>query len=134
MTIDELYTMLDGKQTQSRSGDTEHRLQCACVEWFRYCYPKGTIFAIPNGGARNVVTAAKLKAEGVLAGVPDLCVPMARGAFHGLYIELKNGKKGVVSERQRTIMDKLSDEGYKCVVCRSFDEFKREIDEYMTLA
>lgn len=114
--------------------DLEHKLQCLCVEWFRYWYPKGTIFAIPNGGARNVVTAAKLKAEGVLAGVPDLCVPMARGGFHGLYIELKNGKKGVVSERQRTIMDKLSDEGYKCVVCRSFDDFKREIDEYMTLA
>ena len=111
--------------------DLEHKLQCLCVEWFRYWYPKGTIFAIPNGGARNVVTAAKLKAEGVLAGVPDLCVPMARGGFHGLYIELKNGKKGVVSERQRTIMDKLNDEGYKCVVCRSFEEFVQEINDYM---
>ena len=111
--------------------DLEHKLQCLCVEWFRYWYPKGTIFAIPNGGARNVVTAARLKAEGVLAGVPDLCVPMARGGFHGLYIELKNGKKGVVSERQRTIMDKLRDEGYKCVVCRSFDEFAQEINDYM---
>ena len=78
--------------------DLEHKLQCLCVEWFRYWYPKGTIFAIPNGGARNVVTAAKLKAEGVLAGVPDLCVPMARCGFHGLYIELKNGKKGVVRD------------------------------------
>ena len=63
----------------------EHNLQIACVRWFRLQYPKHLIYAIPNGGRRNVAVAAKLKAEGVLPGVPDLHIPVAKGGFHGLY-------------------------------------------------
>lgn len=52
------------------------------------------IFAIPNGGKRSKATAGKLKAEGVRAGVPDLFLPIARGRWHGLFIELKvEGRK-----------------------------------------
>ena len=52
----------------------EHQLQVECVKWFRFQYPKlaNLLFAIPNGGLRNIKVATKLKAEGVLAGVPDL--------------------------------------------------------------
>ena len=54
--------------------DAEHRLQCACVRWFRYQYPHhaSLLFAVPNGGRRDAVTGARLKAEGVVAGVADL--------------------------------------------------------------
>ena len=52
--------------------DIEHRLQVACVRWFRLQHPNVLIFAIPNGGQRNVVTAKRLKDEGVVAGVADL--------------------------------------------------------------
>lgn len=110
--------------------DLEHKIQCSCIEWFRYQYPKYLIYAIPNGGERNVIVAAKLKAEGVLSGVPDLHIPTAKKGFHGLYIEMKAGKNKV-SDNQRTIMDKLSDEGYKCSVCYSFDEFMKEVNEYL---
>ena len=110
---------------------TEHEIQVNCVNYFRLRYPKGLIYAIPNGGQRNVIVAAKLKAEGVLSGVPDLHIPMAKNGFHGLYIELKNGKVGKVSENQKTIMEKLKSEGYRCEVCRSFDEFRTIIDNYM---
>ena len=110
---------------------TEHEIQVACVDYFRLRYPKGLIYAIPNGGQRNVIVAAKLKTEGVLSGVPDLHIPMAKNGFHGLYIELKNGKVGKVSENQKTIMEKLQSEGYRCEVCRSFDEFKNVVDDYM---
>ena len=110
---------------------TEHDIQVNCVNYFRLRYPKGLIFAIPNGGQRNVIVASKLKAEGVLSGVPDLCVPIAKKGFNGLYIELKNGKAGKVSENQKTIMDKLQSEGYRCEVCRSFDEFRNVVDNYM---
>ena len=110
---------------------TEHEIQVNCVNYFRLRYPKGLIYAIPNGGQRNVIVAAKLKAEGVLSGVPDLHIPMAKNGFHGLYIELKNGKVGKVSENQKTIMQKLQSEGYRCEVCRSFDEFRTIIDNYM---
>lgn len=110
---------------------TEHILQVDCVNYFRLRYPKGLIYAIPNGGQRNVIVAAKLKAEGVLSGVPDLHIAIAKNGFHGLYIELKNGKVGKVSENQKTIMEKLQSEGYRCEVCRSFDEFRTIIDNYM---
>ena len=110
---------------------TEHEIQVNCVNYFRLRYPKGLIYAIPNGGQRNVIVAAKLKAEGVLSGVPDLHIPMAKKDFHGLYIELKNGKAGKVSDNQQTIMEKLQSEGYRCEVCRSFEEFKTIIDNYM---
>ena len=110
---------------------TEHEIQVNCVDYFRLRYPKGLIYAIPNGGQRNVIVAAKLKAEGVLSGVPDLHIPMAKKGFNGLYIELKNGKFGKVSDNQKTIMEKLKNEGHKCEVCRSFDEFKNIVDNYM---
>ena len=109
----------------------EHILQVNCVNYFRLRYYKGLIYAIPNGGQRNVIVAAKLKAEGVLSGVPDLHIPIAKNGFHGLYIELKNGKAGKVSDNQKMIMDKLQSEGYRCEVCRSFDEFKNVVDNYM---
>ena len=108
----------------------EHILQVNCVNYFRLRYPKGLIYAIPNGGQRNVIVAAKLKAEGVLSGVPDLHIPIAQKGFHGLYIELKNGKAGKVSDNQLTIMEKLQSEGYRCEVCRSFDEFRNVVDNY----
>ena len=109
----------------------EHILQVACVNYFRLRYPKGLIYAIPNGGQRNVIVASKLKAEGVLSGVPDLHIPIAKKGYNGLYVELKNGKSGKVSDNQLTIMEKLQSEGYRCEVCRSFDEFRNVVNDYM---
>lgn len=111
--------------------DEEHRLQCACVRWFRYAYPHHLLYAVPNGGQRSVVTAAKLKAEGVVAGVPDLFLAVPKGEAHGLYIEMKNGRKGVVSEVQRSVMAMLEAQGYRCAVCRSFDDFREAVEEYL---
>jgi len=110
---------------------TEHEIQVACVNYFRIRYPKGLIYAIPNGGQRNVIVASKMKAEGVLSGVPDLHIPIAKKGYNGLYVELKNGKAGKVSDNQKTIMEKLQSEGYRCEVCRSFDEFKNVVNDYM---
>ena len=110
---------------------TEHDIQVNCVDYFRLRYPKGLIYAIPNGGQRNIIVAKKLKAEGALSGVPDLHIAIAKKGFHGLYIEIKNGKAGRLSENQKTTMSKLQKEGYQCEVCRSFDEFRNVVDNYM---
>lgn len=60
----------------------EHNLQTACVRWFRYQYPKDIILAVPNGGSRdNKKEAARLKAEGVLAGVSDLIIFSEKKSF-----------------------------------------------------
>lgn len=52
-------------------------------------YPElNLLYHVPNGGSRHKAEAGRLRAEGVKAGVPDLCLPVARGQYHGLYIEL----------------------------------------------
>ena len=56
---------------------------------------------IPNGGHRARKTARDLARSGVRAGVPDYCLPVARGGAHGLYLELKRLHGGRVSPEQR---------------------------------
>ena len=68
---------------------TEHEIQVNCVNYFRLRYPKGLIFAIPNGGQRNVIVASKLKAEVVLSGVPDLHIPIAKKVLTVFILSLK---------------------------------------------
>lgn len=77
----------------------------------------GLLFAIPNGAARHIVVARKLKAEGVKAGVPDLFLPVARGGFHGLFVELKS-MTGVASREQTSWVAALRGQGYRAEVCR----------------
>lgn len=111
----------------------ESELQKSCVRWFRlqYPFPRYLIFAIPNGGYRNRLEAKIMVGEGMQAGCPDLQIPVPNAHYHGLFIEMKNGKKGVVSEHQKEIMAYLTKQGYKCAVCRDFDSFKATVDEYM---
>lgn len=113
----------------------EHDLQVGCVRWFRLAYPSlgRLLFAIPNGGQRNVIVARKLKAEGVVAGIPDLFLAVKRGGYGGLFIEMKNGSKGKLSEAQKTMCDLLQTAGYKIAVCRSFEEFEHTIKLYFEL-
>ncbi|OJV40855.1 MAG: hypothetical protein BGO29_14910 [Bacteroidales bacterium 36-12] len=118
------------KASEFKPKQQEHDIQVACVNWFRYRYPKFLIWAIPNGGQRNKIVAKKLKDEGVLAGVPDLHIPVAMKGYHGLYIEMKAGRNKP-SDEQLTIMGKLQNEGYKCVVCWSLDEFMKVVEDYM---
>jgi hypothetical protein len=109
----------------------EHQLQVSCVNYYRYKWSDGLIYAIPNGGKRNIGVARSMKAEGVLSGVPDLHVPIARCGYHSLYIELKNGSKGRVSESQEAMMRRLAQEGHLCVVVRDIDGFMNLVDSYM---
>lgn len=108
----------------------EHNLQVACINWLRLQHPNTFIFAIPNGGARNAVTGAMLKAEGVVAGVPDLFIAEACGGWNGLFIEMKT-KKGVLSERQKNVIAVLKQRGYLTAVCRSFEDFRQVCTAYL---
>jgi hypothetical protein len=73
-----------------------------------------------------------MKAEGLVSGVPDLHIPVSKCGYNSLYIEMKNGKQGRVSENQKTVMETLSEHNNLCVVCRTFEEFKKTVDEYMS--
>lgn len=92
----------------------------------------GLLYAIPNGGKRAIKTAVALKKQGVKRGVPDMCLPVPRGGFNGLYIELKRVKGGTVSDEQREWIAALAEQGYKAVVCRGAEEAIRTIKEYLS--
>jgi hypothetical protein len=86
---------------------------------------------IPNGGSRDAMKGAKLKAEGVKSGVPDICLPYANGEHHGLYIELKRKEGGVVSANQKRWITALTKRGYLAKVCYGFEEARETILEYI---
>lgn len=109
---------------------SEAQEQRAVVEWCDW--QKVPIFHIPNGGSRNVAEAANLKRQGVKAGVPDLCVPLARGKYHGLYIEMK-AKNGRLSSKQVDWLVLLSENGYLAKVCYGAQEAISCIKYYLDL-
>lgn len=90
----------------------EHGEQVSLVAALRRHRPTLLFFAIPNGGKRTPLEGARLKDEGVLAGVPDLFFPSLR-----LFIEMKRKDGGVVSKAQKDVMHRLEQAGYRCVVC-----------------
>lgn len=108
----------------------EHQEQKVLVRWFRLAYPSLVLFAIPNGGARAKITAARLKDEGVLAGVSDLFLMAARGGYYGLFIEMKavNGK---LSTTQKQFVAEAHKAGYRAVVCYGFKEAQENINNYL---
>lgn len=112
---------------------TEHDDQKALVRWFDLQYPqlRGRLAACPNGGQRNPIVAAKLKAEGVRAGYPDLNLLTPRHGFAGLFIELKRVKGGSLSTEQASWLQWLSDQGFMAVVCKGFDAAKETIQSYL---
>lgn len=88
------------------------------------------IHAIPNGGLRTKLEAVRLKNEGVLPGVPDLFLPVARNGYHGLYLEFKK-PGGVLSPDQLKIIPRLQAQGYRVGVWYSANNALAEIMEYM---
>jgi len=105
---------------------TEHEEQREVVRWFRQKYHPMRIFAIPNGGFRSKATAARLKAEGVSRGVPDLYVPEK-----SLWIEMKRIEGGRLSPDQRNWIQYLTEIGNVVLVCRGADDAKEQIDNFM---
>lgn len=90
------------------------------------------LFAIPNGGQRNAIVGAKLKATGVKKGVPDLLLPIPNKTHHGLFIELKRVKGSNISPEQKTWLKNLNNQGYMAVVCKGFEEARQTIEEYLS--
>lgn len=92
------------------------------------------LVAIPNGGERHKAVAAKLKAEGVKPGFPDIMLPVARCGRHGLFIELKrrNGVPSDVKPSQRSWLDALEAEGYRVVVAYGWEEARDGILFYLS--
>ena len=114
----------------------ESREQICLFEWAKINEHKepalALLFHVPNGGKRSKTAAVRLKLEGVKAGVPDLVLPVARGGFHGLFIELKEGKN-TPTQNQKRWLAALSEQGYCAKVCYGFEGARDAILEYLNL-
>ena len=91
------------------------------------------LYHVPNGGKRDRRVAAKLCGEGVKPGVPDLCLPVPRGEFHGLYIEMKRLRGGTTSTEQKEWLEELKKQGYHACVCRGWEAAANTILGYLKL-
>ena len=114
---------------------SEHQEQVIVVTWWGlqheiYGLPIFALAACPNGGARDMITGAKLKAEGVRAGWPDLCLAAPRGQYHGLYIEM-TAIDGREADTQRAVGEYLTSAMYKFRFCYGADEAIALIKEYL---
>lgn len=95
-----------------------------CLEW--------CLFAIPNGGSRNKLEAVNLKRQGVKAGVSDMTLQVARGGFHGLWIELKT-RRNKASKKQVDFLKEMREQGYLGCVCYGAPEAISTIIDYLEM-
>lgn len=117
----------------AKSG-TEHSHQVALFIWAamnRAKYPElEWMFAIPNGGKRDKITAAKLVAEGVRSGVSDIFLPAVRDPYAGLFIEMKD-MKGKESDKQIQFGAHVVKQGYVYRCCHGWEEARDLIVDYL---
>ena len=117
------------------AGQYEADEQKLLFEWMEYAevlYPELQLcFHIVNEGARSYRYGHELRKQGMKAGVPDVCLPVPRGGYGALYIEMKRTNGGRVSEAQKWWIDKLNAAGNLAVVCHGFDEAKDAILAYL---
>lgn len=112
----------------------EHDMQKSIFKYIEKVLPdlRPFIFAIPNGGKRNVIVAKKLKAEGVTSGVWDIFVSIPNLVKHGLYVEIKVGSNGL-TENQKYFRKNIERLGYVFGIAKCIDDFNAILENYFEL-
>ena len=87
------------------------------------------LFSVPNGGKRTLMEAIIMKNEGVVSGVSDLILLVGRKGFNSLCIEMKNKTSQTLNQKVWQLDAERN--GNKYVVCKSFDEFRMAIEDYL---
>lgn len=120
---------------QSLPCPSEGAEQAALMRWAMYQQGKwpemDMLYHVPNEGKRSRVTGGQMKQQGMKKGVPDLCLPVPRGAWHGLYIEMKKRQDATPTQDQADWLDKLHGQGYCVCWCRGWEEAAQAITDYM---
>lgn len=119
----------------SRYG-TESGEQIALFEWIRFnqgsCPELELAFHVPNGGWRHPATAATFRALGVRPGVPDVWLPVPRGGYTGLVLELKSPTgKGRVRPEQDAWLKALRAEKWATLVATQWEAAANAIALYL---
>lgn len=125
------------RPAQRKRGSPEGAIQSRCIQiaWNEYPETRGIYYAIPNENSRgdsNAITGAIRKSYGIVAGVADTMLAMARGGYFGLYIEFKS-EIGRQRKEQVEFQQRVEAQGYKYVVVRSVEEWRKEWDEYLAM-
>jgi len=115
----------------------ESDLQRAIIMWSRTQltkYPQLLwLHHCPNGGKRDSREAQALKSQGVVSGILDLALDVARGGYNGFKLELKQpiGKCKPPSKEQAEYMQFCAEQGYFAAISNDFDECKALILDYL---
>jgi hypothetical protein len=113
------------------SEDAEQEAVMNWAAWSPYRKQLKWLYHCPNGGHRSGAEAARFKRLGVKSGVADLCLPLPRGRYHGLYIEMKRRKGGVISDNQADFLRDMINAGYAARVAYGSDEAVSIITDYL---
>lgn len=108
------------KGTRIAPALTEAQIQKTLVEFLRRFCPV-PFFAVPNGGYRNPIEAARLKGQGVTAGVSDLIFILPGGVMGCMEMKAK-ASKGQLTPAQKAWLERAAEMGAKTAVCHSFEE------------
>lgn len=117
---------------------SEAQHQAAVMKWsrqpeIRSRWPElALLYHIPNGGTRDAIEGRHLKQQGVKRGVPDLCLPAAKGRYHGLYLEMKT-ETGRPTAEQKWWGEQLLKQGYMWEVCHGWRSAVRVLELYLSL-
>lgn len=109
----------------SKTYPSEHSEQVGLINWFRLQYPNVLIFAIPNGEKRAITVAKRLKAEGVVRGIPDLFIPQ-----WNLWVEMKRESGGRLSPEQKSMISYLESIGNTVIIGRGASDASKQILEH----
>jgi len=112
--------------------ESEAKLQHNCVMYFDKQYPEFRGLLYHNFlNPPNKIQGMMLKGLGLKKGLPDLTFALPINGKHGLFIEMKT-EKGVLAKEQIKYRDLLLKVGYNWELCRSLEEFKNIIKEYLS--
>ncbi len=119
-----------------RRNQREKEDQKNLITWFKLQFPKELLFAIPNQLVRSDCQAFIMAKEGLISGLPDLCLACPKKGYCGLFLELKRlatpgEPRGRLTKKQETIIEHLNSRRYLAVVCYGFEESKNAILNYM---
>jgi hypothetical protein len=130
-----------GVRRRTKNAHREDDDQKILFDWARLAIVGGYrlndyLFAIPNGGKRNIREAARMKAQGVKSGVSDIMLPIPVGGYHGLWIELKaqkiaGSRAGKPNENQILWQKRMVAAGYAAHICYGWFNAKTTIEDYL---
>lgn len=109
---------------------SEDQEQIAVVDWCTAM--RIPVAHIPNEGKRSPQRGALMKRMGLQKGFPDLFVPLPRGGFHGLFVEMK-AICGTCTKEQREWLAELNQYGYAVCVAHGATAAIEKIRKYVRL-